>query len=86
MQDTEKEQQPRRCSKDCKTPFSVGMSVYAKTRKRTLVEMLHEHGVSISCDKVLEISAQLGDAGVNKYVDDGVICQHMWLFHHSSHG
>ena len=31
------------------TPFPVfmGMSVYAKTRKRTLLEMLHEHGISI---------------------------------------
>ena len=30
-------------SKDCETPFAVfmGMSVYAKTRKRLLVEMLH---------------------------------------------
>ena len=33
-----------------------------------------EHGVSISYDRVLEISAQLGDAAVNKYVDDGVVC------------
>jgi len=34
--------------------------------------MLHEHGVSISYDRVLEISAQLGDATVSKYVEDGV--------------
>ncbi len=65
-----------RHSKDRETPFPVymGMSVYGKTRKRTLVEMLHEHGVSISYDRVLEISAQLGDATVNKYVNDGVVC------------
>ena len=36
--------------------------------------MLHEHGVSISYDRVLEISAQLGDATVSKYVEDGVVC------------
>lgn len=65
-----------RHSKDRETPFPVymGMSIYAKTRKRTIVEMLHEHGVSISYDRVLEISAQLGDATVNKYVNDGVVC------------
>lgn len=53
-----------RHSKDRETPFPVyiGMSVHAKTRKRSLVEMLHEHGRSISYDRVLEISAQLGDA------------------------
>eukprot|EP00745_Piridium_sociabile_P026562 TRINITY_DN4240_c0_g2_i9.p1 TRINITY_DN4240_c0_g2~~TRINITY_DN4240_c0_g2_i9.p1 ORF type:complete len:1084 (-),score=281.98 TRINITY_DN4240_c0_g2_i9:490-3741(-) len=50
------------------------MSVHAKTRKRTLVEMLHEHGIGISYDRVLEISAQLGEATVSKYVDDGVVC------------
>ena len=36
--------------------------------------MLHEHGVSISYDRVLDISALLGDATVSKYVDDGVVC------------
>ncbi|KAJ8406047.1 hypothetical protein AAFF_G00309350 [Aldrovandia affinis] len=50
------------------------MSVYTKTRKRKLVEMLNEHGISISYDRVLEISAQLGDATVSKYVEDGVVC------------
>ena len=65
-----------RHSKDRETPFPVymGLSVYTKTRKRQLVEMLHEHGLSISYDRVLEISAQLGDATVNKYVEEGVVC------------
>lgn len=36
--------------------------------------MLHEHGMSISYDRVLEISAQLGDATVSKYVKEGVVC------------
>ena len=39
-----------------------------------LVEMLHEHGISISYDRVLEVSAQLGDAAVSKYMKDGVVC------------
>lgn len=65
-----------RHSKDRETPFPVymGMSVYAKTRKRMLVETLHDHGLGISYDRVLEISAQLGDAAVNKYSEDGVVC------------
>ena len=48
------------------------MSIYAKTRKKKLVQMLHEHGLSISYDRVLEISAQMGDAAVNKYVEDQI--------------
>ena len=65
-----------RHSKDRETPFPVyiGVSVFAKTRKRSLVEMLHEHGMSISYDRVLEISAQLGDATVSKFVEEGVVC------------
>ena len=63
-------------SKDRETPFPVyiGLSMFAKTRKRHLVEMLHDNGISISYDRVLEISAQLGDAVVTKYVHDGVVC------------
>ena len=51
--------------------------MHAKTRKRMLVEMLHEHGISISYDRVLEVSAQLGDAAVSKYMKDGVVCPHV---------
>ena len=36
--------------------------------------MLHEHGLSISYDRVLEVSAQLGNAAVRKYNEEGVVC------------
>lgn len=42
-------------------PVDIGTSVDAKTSKRTLVELLHEHGLGISYDRVLEIFAQLGE-------------------------
>jgi hypothetical protein len=41
-----------------------------KLEKRLLVEMLHEQGVSIPYDRVLEASAQLGDAAVSKYTEE----------------
>ena len=65
-----------RHSSDRETPFPVyiGMSVYAKTRKRHLVEMLHDRGLSIPYDRVLGISTQLGDAAVARYVEEGVVC------------
>ena len=68
--------QVHRHSKDRETPFPVyvGMSVFAKTRKRPFIEILHENGLSISYDRVLEISAQLGEAVVAQYVEDGVVC------------
>ncbi|KAK3889081.1 hypothetical protein Pcinc_006956 [Petrolisthes cinctipes] len=65
-----------RHSKDRETPFAVylGMSMFAKTRKRQLNDILFEHGLSISYDRVLEISAQLGEAFVAQYVENGVVC------------
>ena len=38
------------------------------------MELLHDHGLSISYDRVLEVSAQLGDAAVGKYKAEGVVC------------
>ena len=52
----------------------MGMAVYAKTRERTLVEMLHDYVMSISYNRLLDISAHLGDATVTKYMGDGVVC------------
>lgn len=52
----------------------VGLSVFAKTRKQQLVDMLHENGLSISYDRVLELSVQLGEAVVAQYEVDGVVC------------
>jgi len=42
-----------RHSKNRETPFAVflGMSVYAKTRKIVLLEMIHEYDVSIPYDR-----------------------------------
>ena len=68
--------QKLRHSKDRETPFPVyiGLSVFAKTRKKYLVELLHENGISVSYDRVLEISAQLGEAILTQYTEDGVVC------------
>ena len=40
-----------------------------------LVDMLHKKGLRIFYDRVLEISAKLGEAVVNQYVEEGVVCQ-----------
>lgn len=71
-----RESNVHRHSKERETPFAVyvGLYVFSKTRKRQLVEMLSENGLSISYDRVLELSAQLGDAVIDQYIEDGVVC------------
>ena len=52
----------------------LAFSVLARTRKRILIDMLHENGLCVSYDRVLEMSAKLGEAVVCQYVEDGVVC------------
>lgn len=54
------------------------MSVHAKTRKRHLAKMLHDHGLSFPYDRVLDLPAELGDVVVNKYIGEGVVCPLKW--------
>lgn len=63
-----------RYSKDRNTPFVVyvSMSVFVKTRRDN--SLLNDNGLSILYDRVLEISAQLGEAVVAQCVEDGVVC------------
>ena len=65
-----------RHSKKRETPLAVyiGLSVYSKTRKRQLIELLHDNGMCISYDRVLEITSQLGEAVVHQYIEEGVVC------------
>lgn len=65
-----------RHSKDRETPLPVyiGLSVFSKTRKKNLVETLHANGLSIPYKRVLEISTELGDAVVSKYIEEDVVC------------
>ena len=63
-------------STDREPPFAiyVGLLLFAKTRKRNLIDLLFQHGICISYDRVLEISTSLGDAVIQKYLEDGVVC------------
>ena len=45
-----------------------------RKHEKVLVELLHDHGLNVSYDRVLEISAQLGDAAVSRYRVEGVVC------------
>ena len=47
------------------------MPINAKTHKKVLIDLL-DHGLSDSYDRVLAISALLGDAAVGKDIGEGV--------------
>ena len=65
-----------RHSSDRETPFAVyvGLLLFAKTRKRQLIDTLFQYGICILYERVLEISTQMGEAVVQRYLDEGVVC------------
>lgn len=65
-----------RHSSDREPPFAinVGLLLYAKTRKRQLIDALVQHGICISYDRALEISTQLGESVLSQVMEDSVVC------------
>lgn len=63
-------------SSEREPPFAVyvGLLLFAKTRKRNLIDTLFQHGLCISYDRVLEISTRLGDSAIQQYLEEGVVC------------
>ncbi|CAC5405146.1 unnamed protein product [Mytilus coruscus] len=67
-----------RHSADRETPFCVylGLLLFAKTRKRQLIDTLFQPGLCISYDPVLEIASQLGETVIERYLNEDVVCPH----------
>ena len=42
--------------------------------KRQLIDTLHQYGICISYDRVLEIPSQMGEALVERYLEEGLVC------------
>ena len=55
-------------------PIYIGLPLHAKTRSRDLVEKLHDLGLSVSYDRVLAISTDLGNSICHQYHQDDVVC------------
>ena len=55
-------------------PMYVGLTVHSRTRKRDLVETLFELGLSISYDRVMAISTEMGNRVCEQYHRDKVVC------------
>ncbi|KAG0726248.1 hypothetical protein GWK47_036991 [Chionoecetes opilio] len=63
-------------TKDRETPLPiyVGLTVHARTRKRDLIEMMFDLGLSISYDRVMAISTSMGNRVCEQYHRDEVVC------------
>ena len=55
-------------------PVFLGLCIYSRTRKEKLVNILYEHGLSISYDRVLDIHNAIGDTVVERFVQNGAVC------------
>ena len=65
-----------RHSEDKETPLPIylGLMIHAMTRKRDIIDKLHRLGLSISYDRVLQLSTDLANAVCQQYKDDDIVC------------
>ena len=47
---------------------------YNKLRKRDLIDTLFQRGLSVSYDRVFQLSTDIANAVIDQYEDDGVVC------------
>ena len=55
-------------------PFYVGLTVHARTRKHDMIETLFDLGLSISYDRVMELSTAMNNCVCEQFHSDGVVC------------
>ncbi len=55
-------------------PVYVGLNIHARTRKREVIDIMFDLGLSVSCDRVLEISTAMGNRVCEQYHSDAVVC------------
>ena len=55
-------------------PVYIGLYIHARTRKREVIDTMFDLGLSVSYDRVLEISAAMGNRVCEQYHSDAVVC------------
>ena len=55
-------------------PIYLGLMLHAKTRKRDLIDKQYGLGLSVSCDRVLALSTEMGNKACAQFESDGVVC------------
>ena len=76
MKRSRKDRQSIRHNLDRETllPLYLGILVHNKTRKRDLVDTLFERGVSVSYDRILQLSTETANKVIDLFEQDGVVC------------
>lgn len=55
-------------------PLYVGLVIHAETRKKKLVDKFYRMGLSVSYDRVMQVSTDLGNDVCALYEEEGVVC------------
>ena len=55
-------------------PVYIGLNIHARTRKREVIDTMFDLGLSVSYDRVLEISTAMGNRVCEQYHRDAVVC------------
>ncbi|CAG9762315.1 unnamed protein product [Ceutorhynchus assimilis] len=55
-------------------PIYLGLSIYARSRNKQQIDELHNLGISISSNRVMEITAQFSHVVVGRAEEEGVVC------------
>ncbi|VDI52694.1 Hypothetical predicted protein [Mytilus galloprovincialis] len=68
--------QSNRHMKDHEPPVCayLGVMIHCKTRKRDLVDTFFKLGLSVSYDRMLEISTSMANDACRRYVQEGIVC------------
>lgn len=61
-------------SQETPAPIYIGLMLHAKTRKKELVDKLFSLGLSISYDRVLRLSAEMGNNVCQRFHMEQVVC------------
>ncbi|XP_078355447.1 uncharacterized protein LOC144640099 [Oculina patagonica] len=56
-------------------PLFLGALVHSRTRSKDLVDTLYRLGLSVSYERVLGLSADLGNYAISHFETDGTVCQ-----------
>ena len=54
-------------------PLSVGLILYAQTRQKGLIDMMHRLGISLSYDRIIQVSAAVGNGVCSLFSNEGVV-------------
>ena len=65
----------RRHNVDKESPFLlyIGLKVYAVTRSRILIDILHGHGLSVSYERILRVTQGMSEASLRLFEEEGAV-------------